>query len=215
MRSEANGLHNLADGAGGDEQARFFRRAVFEPLRIAHREDTLRLRLDAADLGQLVERDHARLVDHYVLAGAHDLDRRCGPDVGRDRTYDQLNRCIFENFSIVGDPPYLRKGLHIGSSQIILCRVHSNQFGACIEHGLGLAVNMAVVEADGCKFQVTFHRSLHRFIPDMATPSMMRRWKNRNTRKIGRIASTDMANSWPQAEVPVASTNERSASGTV
>ncbi len=58
-------------------------------------------------------------------------------------------------------------------------------------------------------------RCRHRFIADMATPRMIRRWKNRKKTNTGTSESVDMANSWPQADSPWLSTNARSASGTV
>jgi len=106
-----------------------------------------------------------------------------------------------------------------GGSEVVLGRAVRDQGAAGLEQALGLAVDVVVVEADRREGEARGggHRetSAQRFIADMATPRMIRRWKNRKNRNTGTSESVDMANSWPQAESPVLSTKARSASGTV
>src|SRR5262245_65621778 len=74
MRPEPDGLDHLANGAGLHQLACLDRRLVLVPFAVQDRVDPLRLRLHAADLLELLERGHARLVDHGVLAVPPDLD---------------------------------------------------------------------------------------------------------------------------------------------
>ena len=81
---ETDGLHDPADRPGLDELRGANGRAVFEALAVHDGINAPRLRLHATDLGELVERRDARLVDHVVLPVLHHADAERRPLV-RDR----------------------------------------------------------------------------------------------------------------------------------
>ena len=127
----------------------------------------------------------------------------------------------------VGDALGLREFLGEGRGQVVFRRVEGDELGAGAQQAVDLAVDMAVVDADGGK--VDGHgqdfigsyagsasesarsavRRLHRFMPVVAMPSISRRWKNRKNRKTGTSVSDDMANSPPQSLSPVESAKVR------
>ena len=144
---------------------------------------------------------------------AHHLDGGGRARVGDGGADDHLDAGVFQNLPPVRDTPGLREALRVGRREIVLDGMHRNEFGAGVEQRHRLAVNVRVVQADGREPQGRFGG--HRFMPECATPSMIRRWKKRKNRKIGSTASTDIANIWPQADCPVESMKARSASGRV
>ena len=78
VRPEADGVDDLADGAGLHQFAGLHRRAGLEMLRVADRKDAPGLRLHALDLVELREGGHPRLVAHHVLAVTHGGDGDLG-----------------------------------------------------------------------------------------------------------------------------------------
>ena len=90
MRPEPDGLDDAADRAGVDQLAGLDGRPVLVALAVEDRVDAPGLGLDAAHLGQLLERRHARLVGHEVLAVAHDLDAERRALVRDRRAHDEL-----------------------------------------------------------------------------------------------------------------------------
>ena len=118
-------------------------------LGIADREDAAGLGLHAAQLGELVERGGARLVEHHVLAGAHGADRHrgaVGEDAGAD---DELDLRVVEDGALVGDALGLGKCLGEGGGEIVLGRVEGLQAAAGVAcMTVDLAVDVAVVDAD-------------------------------------------------------------------
>lgn len=83
VRAEAGGRDDLADRACRHQFAGLYRRTVFEMLGIENGEDPPGFLLHPADFRQLIERRHARLVGHHILAGAHGGNGDCSA-IGRD-----------------------------------------------------------------------------------------------------------------------------------
>ena len=102
----------------------------------------------APHLVELRERRGARLVEHHVLAvahGPHRHRRAVGQDAGAD---DEHDLGIFEDFLLVADALRSRKGLRVSGGEIVLRRVEGFQPAAGVDHDFGLAVDVAVVQAD-------------------------------------------------------------------
>ena len=175
VRPQAHGLHHAANRACSHQLAGFFGGAVLKPFRKAHRENAPGLGLNLLDGGQLIQGDDTRFVDHDVLAVAHDLNGGGGAHIGNGGADHHLDAGVFQNDALVCHAAGLWIGLGVGRSQVVFFGMHIDQLGARIQQGLGLAVNMVVVEPDGCEPDVGVGGVGHRFIPEWATPSMMRR----------------------------------------
>ena len=103
VRPEADRLQHAADRAGLDQLAGGDGGGLRVVLGIEDREDAAGLGLHAAQLGELVERRRARLVEHHVLAVAHGADRHrraVGQDAGAD---DEPDLRIVEDCPLVAD----------------------------------------------------------------------------------------------------------------
>ena len=130
VRPEADGLDDLADGAGLHQLARLHRGPVLEPLAVDDRVDAARLRLHPPHLGQLLERRHAGLVDHEVLAVAHDLDAERRALV-RDRgAGHELDRGVLEDLALAARELRLRKALGEGRGEVGLLREEGDELPA-------------------------------------------------------------------------------------
>ena len=106
------------------------------------------LGLHAAHLGQLLERGHARLVAHVVLAVAHGFDaerRAVERDAGAD---DQGDAAILQKATPIGDARRLRIALSESLGEIVLGRMEAYEFGAGAQQAIDLAVDMGMVDAD-------------------------------------------------------------------
>ena len=120
-------------------------------LGIEDRQDAAGLGLRPAQLGELLQRGRARLVEHHVLAGAHGPHRHrraVGQDAGAD---DERDLGILEDLRLVGDAPGAGIGLGIGGGEVVLRREERFQPAAGVEHHVRLAVDVAVIDADGGK----------------------------------------------------------------
>jgi hypothetical protein len=153
--------------------------------------------------------------------GAHGHRRPLGQDAGAD---DERDARIFEDLALVAHAAGLRVALAVLLGEIVLGRVVGHEFAAGPEHRLGLTVDVVVVDPDrgegesgpvGARHMVLPRGKAQRFIAEVATPRMIRRWKNMKKMNSGTSDSVDMAKSCPQAESPLLSTKARSASGTV
>ena len=150
--AEAGGVDDLADGAGLDQFARLHRAARFVVLGIEHGEDAAGLGLHVPERAQFVERDHARLVGHHVLAMPHGGSGNFGAVAGDGRSQYQRDGRVLENFAAVGDP--LRLGVLVaeGFRQIVFHGVEGDELGPLAQQAIDLAVDVTVVDADGGEF---------------------------------------------------------------
>ena len=196
---------DAADGAGFDQVAGGDGGGLRVVLGIADREDAAGLGLHAAQLGELVERGGARLVEHHVLAGrmartaigARSL-RMPAPTTSLTSPSSRMARSSVTRvasgnaFSEVG-------------GEIVLGREERLQVAAGLLHDLDLTVDVTVIDADDGKRETgrgshsvgTLSNMDQRLRAPRATPRMMRRWKARKTAKTGISDSADMANIGP------------------
>ncbi len=151
MRPESDRLHDLTDGAGAHQLPCSDRRAILEPLAVHDRVDAPRLGLDLSNLGQLLERRNARLVDHEVLAVFHDADAERRPLVRDGGADHELNRLVLENLGLAASDLRLRKTLDERRAQIRFFRKHRDELAAAANDRFGLPVDVAMVEADDGK----------------------------------------------------------------
>ena len=99
-------------------------------------------------LGQLRERGDARLVGHVVLAVLHHANAERRALVGHDRAQHELDRLVLEDFALALHEPGLRKLFGERGDEIRLLRVHRHQLAAAAEHGVHLAVDVRVIDAN-------------------------------------------------------------------
>ena len=134
--------------AGLDEFARLHRGALLEVLAEADRVDAPRLGLHLADLGELLQRGHAGLVGHEVLAVAHGLHaqrRAFVEDRGAD---DELDGLVLQEAALVVDTRRAWEALRKLRRKVILGRIEAREFSPSVQHALRLAVDVIVVDAD-------------------------------------------------------------------
>ena len=74
VRPKADGLNDGTDRSRSNQLGGANGGAALEPFTVDHGIDTTRRGLDLPDLGELVERCRAGLVDHVVLAVTHHPD---------------------------------------------------------------------------------------------------------------------------------------------
>ena len=197
-------------------------------LGVADRIDPPGLGLDPAHLGQLLQRGHARLVAHIVLAVAHHLDaerRAVGGDAGRE---DQCDGLVLEQSRPLGHARRLRIFRRESLGQIVLDGMKADQLGAGAQQAIDLAIDVGVIDADRGETQFAHDffvlgwqsmqgcvRCRQPFNPVVAMPSIRRRWNSRKKTNSGSSVSVDMANRAPQSDLPVESTKLRKPSCTV
>ena len=110
MRREADSLNHPADGARTHQLAGLRDRlalVTFDEDGI----DAFRLRLHAAKLRELFERRRAGLVDHEVLAVAHDRDTESRALAGDGGADDERDAVIFQDTARIVDASRLRVSL--------------------------------------------------------------------------------------------------------
>src|SRR5262245_44563038 len=148
MRSEPGGQDDAADGASLDEIGGLDRSAILESLAVQDRDNALRVLLNTPYVGKLLERGHARLVQHHVLAVLHRLDRDAGALVRDHRADNQSNRWIVVDF--LGGPCKLRVGEPLGELgyQLWLLRVERHQRAAASRDRLDLPIDVIVIQAE-------------------------------------------------------------------
>ncbi len=149
MRAEARGLHDAADRPGLDELRRPGHRRHLETLGEVDRPDAARRLLRGPDRVELGLRDHARLVDHHVLAVAHGRDRDVGAlarNAGRD---DQLHLRVVQQRLRVRDALEVGKALDEALQRHrLVAAVKTLAFGAERQQAADLMVDVAVIEPD-------------------------------------------------------------------
>src|SRR4029450_10566373 len=107
VRSESQGLHDLANPPFSDQLPGFDRAAHLEALRERNRPESTRLGDRLLDLVELFERDTAGLVRDDVLAVRQGLDRDGGAPVRNRRCDDQIDRRITKQTHWVVDPHHI------------------------------------------------------------------------------------------------------------
>ncbi len=111
VRAQADGLHDVADRPVTHQLERARHGTNFEALGEVDGVDPARLALDGTHAIELLERRHARLVGHEILAGPHRLDRMRGA-IARDRgTGDQLDRRVVQQPRPIRDARNVREPL--------------------------------------------------------------------------------------------------------
>ena len=104
--------------------------------------------LHAANVGKLLERGDARLVDHVVLAVLHDADAERRALVRNAGAQHQLDAPVFQHLLLGLCLPHLRIPLQKGRRQIRLLGVGRDQLAAAPRHRFHLTVDVRVVHAD-------------------------------------------------------------------
>jgi hypothetical protein len=140
----------------------------------ADREDAPGLLLHAPEFRQLRQRRGAGLVEHDVLAVAHGAHRHRRPVVGNAGADHQPDLRVLEDFALVPDAAGLGVAIAVTRRHSVLGRAIRDQLTAGLEHALGLAVDVVVVEADRCEGEagVGGHRE-----PQLSASS--RTWRRR------------------------------------
>src|SRR5260221_2756335 len=148
MRSEPNGLNDLADRARLDELSSLDGGATLEALAVHDRVDALRLGLYAPHVRKLIERRDAGLVGHEVLSVLHHANaERCtlhrnagGPD--------ELDRGILQNLALVLRNLHVRISFGERSAELGLLREKGDELAAALRGRVDLAVDVAVIDPD-------------------------------------------------------------------
>lgn len=124
-------------------------------LGITDRVDAPRFLLRLAHRRKLGERGHSGLVDHEILAVAHDRNAEPGAlarDRGRD---DDRDAVVLDDLARIIDALCLRVPLGEGLRRFIIGSVKSDEFRPGFAHELDLHPDVRVVEADGGKSKRT------------------------------------------------------------
>jgi hypothetical protein len=154
MGAQAHRVDDLADGALRDEVAGFHRGTHFEMFGIEHAIDAAGFLLDALDFFQLGEGRHARFVGQDILAVLHCSNGNRGT-IGRNGgRRDDRDGLVFQNFPGVSNALGFWKLLGKGGGQIVFHGVEGDELGAGALEAVHLPIDVAVVDADGGKFQV-------------------------------------------------------------
>ncbi|MNT68709.1 hypothetical protein D3C72_2069630 [compost metagenome] len=124
-------------------------------LGIEHRIDAAGLLLHALELLELGEGGHARLVGQHVLAMLHGGNGDRGP-IGRNgRGQHHRYGGVFQDGARIADAPGLGISGGEGRREVVLDGVEGDELGAGILEAVNLAIDMAVIDADGGKLDVT------------------------------------------------------------
>ena len=194
---QSDRLDDLSDCPGLNQFPGLHGRAVLEALAIEDRVDAARLRLDAAHLGQLIERRNAGFVGHEILAVPHHLDAQRRPLV-RDRSAeDQLDRVVLEDLLPAAREFYSGVTLDESRGQVGFRSVKGSQLAAASRHRVDLSIDVVVIHADNCKADSggfgRHGRSLARgggaLLQDCRTQNQTRRAGNGGLEKIASINS--------------------------
>ncbi len=123
-------------------------------------------RLDEAGFPELVQAGKARLVAHIVLAVLHDLYSKRST-LGRNTSADhQVNGLILQDFLLTGGQAGLGEPSGKFSRQVGFFGIKANQLSPGSQQQVDLVIDVAVVQADGSKFQ--YGKSIHKiFIHDL------------------------------------------------
>ena len=148
--AEPDRLHDAADRAFAHQRQRLFGRRTEEAFREADREDAPGLAHGGLDRRELLERGHAGLVRHHVLAAAHRIDGNRGALARNGGGHDDLDGRIVEQSLLVGDFRQVGKALaktrqHMGVGRL---RTVTRTFHAGFEQVSRQIVRMPVFEAD-------------------------------------------------------------------
>ena len=150
VRTQSQGLDDLADPPGADQLAGPDRAAHLEPLGEGDRPEPPGLGHRPLELGELVEGDAPRLVGHDVLAVTQRLDgdrtaavrHRCGDD--------QVDRRVLQQLAAVGDPRGVRPAGPggLGHRGVRVVGAQPDELAALTQQTLGLPEGVGVVQAD-------------------------------------------------------------------
>jgi len=157
MRAEPHRLDDLADGAGLHELPRSHGRSVLEALAEADGVDPPRLRLDAARLGQLVERGERRLVAHVVLAVAHRLHSQRAPVARDGGAHDQVDPRILQDLAPASRAPGLRVPTLVLRREVGLLREEPSELRAGPDQEVGLRIDVVVIHPDDTESDGRWH----------------------------------------------------------
>src|SRR5260221_12774704 len=146
MRSEPNGLNDLADRARLDELSSLDGGATLEALAVHDRVDALRLGLYAPHVRKLIERRDAGLVGHEVLSVSHHANaERC--TLHRNAGgQNELDRGILENLALVLRNLHVRISFGERGAKVGLLRVGGYDVATALLARVDLAVDVAVVD---------------------------------------------------------------------
>ena len=122
--------------------------AAAEMLGVEDRVDAPGLLLNPLDLGQFLERDHARLVDHVVLAVPHRGKADPRPILRYRGADDDGDAVVLEDLAGIVNAPRLRVAFREGSGEIVLFGEEGDELGPGAEKGIDLTEDMVVVDAD-------------------------------------------------------------------
>ena len=149
VRPEPDGLHDPAERARLDQLGSPGHRPHLEPLGEVDRPIFPTVRLCAFDRIELAQGDHARLVDHHVLAMAHRLDGDLSALARDAGGHDQLHLGVLEQRARVGDPLQIGKALDEAFERHrVIPAVEALALGAKIEQPADLMVDVPVIEPD-------------------------------------------------------------------
>jgi hypothetical protein len=160
MRTQPDGVHNLADCTGLHKLSGFNDAAHSEVLGVVDRINTPRFCLRAAHFFELSERGHARLVRHEILTGAHNFDAQgCSVSIYSGARHQSDSRVIKDASAII-ETERLRIARRESGGEIVFRRKKAGEARARAKQRIHLTKDVIMVDADDGEADCHFDRPL-------------------------------------------------------
>ena len=152
VRGQVHGLHHFSDGARVYQFARLHRGPHFQALGVHDGEHAAGLFHRPADLGELRQRGHGRLVAEVVFTVAHHAHAQRRAQIGDGRAGHQLDGGVAQDLVLAGG--HLHAGIAFlkAGKRRLIGGMDGHQLAAAAPQRIGDAVDVIVVQADDGEF---------------------------------------------------------------